>query len=280
MRVKQADGSIVSIPLGSGTDGGYYIPSITENDNNTITISFTPSSDDMPAVDSVTFNAGDTQTLEEMLQGFARDPGSVKAYVDSVAGEAGGYYIPSVIDNKDGTISISFTPSESGMTQIAPFWLALPKGEKGDPGVTPIFETDEIVTLEPGEPAYVTIHNDDPENPIMDFGIPRGEKGDKGDSGVYVGSGEMPDGYNVQIDPDGEVIEVINGKSAYAYAKDGGYTGTEAEFSADLAAIPAKVDKSYIVSVFGELKTALENADIDGAIAVLDQAILDMATLA
>ncbi len=40
----------------------------------------------------------------------------------------------------------------------------------------------------------------------------RGEKGDKGDtgaqgfSGVYVGNGEMPDGYNVQIDPDGEII--------------------------------------------------------------------------
>lgn len=32
----------------------------------------------------------------------------------------------------------------------------------------------------------------------------KGDKGDKGDSGVYVGSGDMPDGYNVQIDPDGE----------------------------------------------------------------------------
>lgn len=30
-------------------------------------------------------------------------------------------------------------------------------------------------------------------------------KGEKGDSGVYVGSGEMPDGYNIQIDPDGTV---------------------------------------------------------------------------
>lgn len=203
MRVKQADGSIVSIPLGSGASdgGGYYIPSVTDNGNNTITISFTPSSDDMPAVDSVTFNAGDTQTLEEMLQGFSRDPGSVKAYVDSVAGEAGGYYTPSVVDNKDGTISIAFTPSESGMTQIAPFRLALPKGDKGDTGATPIFETDEIITLEPGESAYVVIHNDDPENPIMDFGIPRG----------------------------------ADGKSAYEYAQDGGYTGSEAEFTTKLA---------------------------------------------
>lgn len=32
----------------------------------------------------------------------------------------------------------------------------------------------------------------------------QGPQGEKGDSGVYVGSGDMPDGYNVQIDPDGE----------------------------------------------------------------------------
>ena len=45
-------------------------------------------------------------------------------------------------------------------------------------------------------------------------GLFKGEKGDKGDtgergvSGIYVGSGEMPEGYNVQIDPDGEVLDV------------------------------------------------------------------------
>lgn len=33
-------------------------------------------------------------------------------------------------------------------------------------------------------------------------------KGEKGDSGVYVGSGDMPDGYNVQVDPDGDVIKI------------------------------------------------------------------------
>jgi hypothetical protein len=32
----------------------------------------------------------------------------------------------------------------------------------------------------------------------------------KGSSGVYVGNGVVPDGYNVQIDPDGEVIETLN----------------------------------------------------------------------
>lgn len=42
-----------------------------------------------------------------------------------------------------------------------------------------------------------------------------GEKGDRGDqgpiglSGVYVGSGDMPDGYNVQIDPNGSATDII-----------------------------------------------------------------------
>lgn len=36
----------------------------------------------------------------------------------------------------------------------------------------------------------------------------------KGASGVYVGSGDMPDGYNVQIDIDGEAIEVLSSDEA------------------------------------------------------------------
>ena len=34
----------------------------------------------------------------------------------------------------------------------------------------------------------------------------RGKQGEQGVSGVYVGSGEMPEGYNVQVDPDGEAV--------------------------------------------------------------------------
>ena len=42
----------------------------------------------------------------------------------------------------------------------------------------------------------------------------KGEKGDQGVSGVYLGSGEMSEGYNVQIDPDGEPIEVYTKKES------------------------------------------------------------------
>lgn len=90
------------------------------------------------------------------------------------------------------------------------------KGDKGDTGSTPKFTADEIITLPAGSSAYVYIHNDDPENPVIDFGIPQGEKGDKGE----------------------------DGKSAYAYAQDGGYAGTEAEF----AELLAKNDDSVVVS--------------------------------
>lgn len=43
------------------------------------------------------------------------------------------------------------------------------------------------------------------------FGIPRGgtgAQGEKGVSGVYVGSGDMPEGYNVQIDPNGSATDI------------------------------------------------------------------------
>lgn len=41
-----------------------------------------------------------------------------------------------------------------------------------------------------------------------------------------------------------------------------------------------KVDKVYIISVFRELKQVLQGGDIDSAIAILDEAILDLSTLA
>lgn len=45
-------------------------------------------------------------------------------------------------------------------------------------------------------------------------------------------------------DADGTVHEIyaLQGKSAYAYAAEGGYTGTEAEFAAKLAAEIPTVD--------------------------------------
>ena len=114
-------------------------------------------------------------------------------------------------------------------------------------------------------------------------------------SGVYVGSGNMPGGYNLQIDPEGEETDIIpyigpnghwflgdtdlnvsatgptgpvgekgdmgpagpagsdgqdgvDGKSAYQYAVEGGYTGTEESFAAKLAAEIPTVDSTLTKS--------------------------------
>lgn len=47
-------------------------------------------------------------------------------------------------------------------------------------------------------------------NPDNKFITPNliGPEGKQGKSGVYVGSGDMPEGYNVQIDPDGEADDL------------------------------------------------------------------------
>lgn len=49
-----------------------------------------------------------------------------------------------------------------------------------------------------------------PQGPVGPKGAigATGATGPRGISGVYVGAGDMPEGYNVQIDPDGEVISI------------------------------------------------------------------------
>ena len=66
-----------------------------------------------------------------------------------------------------------------------------PKGDKGDKGeqgiqgvdgITPSISIGNVNTLEPGQNATVTRRGTD-ANPIFDFGIPKGEKGDVGSGG-------------------------------------------------------------------------------------------------
>lgn len=74
------------------------------------------------------------------------------------------------------------------------------KGDKGDPFTYSDFTVEQLAAL-------------------------KGEKGDKGDTGAKGDKGDKGDtGANG-----------VDGKSAYQYAVDGGYTGTEAEFMAKLA---------------------------------------------
>lgn len=60
----------------------------------------------------------------------------------------------------------------------------------------------------PGEPGPQGVPGESgPAGPAGPAGKD-GEQGPPGVSGVYVGSGDMPEGYNVQVDPNGEVLEI------------------------------------------------------------------------
>lgn len=58
-----------------------------------------------------------------------------------------------------------------------------PKGEKGDTGSTPNITVGLVETLNPGENVRVT-KSGDKENPVFNFGIPKGEKGESGKDGI------------------------------------------------------------------------------------------------
>ena len=57
------------------------------------------------------------------------------------------------------------------------------QGQKGVDGITPSISIGNVRTLEPTQQATVTKRGTD-ANPIFDFGIPKGVKGDKGEDGV------------------------------------------------------------------------------------------------
>ena len=147
-----------------------------------------------------------------------------------------------------------------------------------------------------------------------------GPRGEKGESGVYVGSNTPPEGYDIWLNPNGEPtstedwefdlesgatetktvvvvgsddssqsgklgilrfkqadgtwseIPALVGKSAYAYAKDGGYTGTEAEFAAGFNAVPDIADKidNYLDAIKGEAPPIA--CDASGSLITLEDA--------
>ena len=77
-----------------------------------------------------------------------------------------------------------------------------------------------------------------PQGPKGDTGV-TGPKGDTGDVGPKGPKGDTgPQG------PKGDIGSAgADGKSAYVSARDGGYTGTESQFNADLAAVGGKQSK-------------------------------------
>lgn len=113
----------------------------------------------------------------------------------------------------------------------------------------------KAVTLDPGSDATVEIQEDATGNKTIVYGIPEGLRGPTGyiftpsvsSEGVLSWSNDgglsNPESVNIR-GPKGDTGAAgADGKSAYASAQDGGYTGTEAQFNTNLAAVGGKQDK-------------------------------------
>lgn len=132
-----------------------------------------------------------------------------KRITQGAKGDPGAVFTPSV--SSEGVLSWS---NNGGLSNPESVSIRGPKGDKGDPGAQ-------------GEIG------------------PQGPKGDTGATGPQGAKGET--GANGETGPQGLQGDTgaagADGKSAYASAQDGGYTGTEAQFNTDLAAVGGKQDK-------------------------------------
>lgn len=170
-------------------------------------------------------SAPPTPSWPEQVQAIALEAKEVADSVRSDAdagkfnGPAGGWYTPAVTLPDANTMRFSFSPSKEGMPAVEETDIAFPSssggsGEDGGyytPEVTqPAGDTMEVSFT----PSKATM----PKVASKKVTLPAGTAG-------------------------------ADGKSAYAYAVEGGYTGTEAEFAAKLAEeIPDLTDTEIITA--------------------------------
>lgn len=113
-------------------------------------------------------------------------------------GEAGGYYAPSL---NEETGELSFTPSQEGIPPAKGGNVMGPPGQKGEPGkpgqkgdpgepgapgrpgAAATVSIGTTTTGEAGTEASVT-NSGDSQNAVLNFTIPRGEKGEPGEPGA------------------------------------------------------------------------------------------------
>ena len=82
------------------------------------------------------------------------------------------------------------------------------KGETGDKGDTPVFAIGTVTTLSAGSNATATITGT-PEKPVLNLGIPKGDKGDKGATGDDGAAAEsLP---SVSTADNGKFLRVVSG---------------------------------------------------------------------
>lgn len=177
-----------------GADGGHYTPSVVDNGDGTMTISFTASKEGMAAVNPITI--------------ALPVPADGKDGRDGQDGENGGYYTPTVETVTANTFKISFTASKTGMPAVGDVTITLPAakdGEDGDDGVDGV-GIESVVqtttsTADGGENIItVTLTNGNKST----FTVKNGSKGNTGDAGA-----DGKDGTNGTNGVDGVGIKSI-----------------------------------------------------------------------
>ena len=144
-----------------------------------------------------------SQAREQLLQDKAN---GVFDGADGQAATVEGGTVITGSPEENAQVYATGTPQEVRLNFVLPRGKQGPAGQKGDTGPAGP-QGPQGIPGKTGSPGQ--------QGPKGE----KGEKGDKGDtgdsgpigpSGVYVGSGEMPDGYSVQIDPDGEMDRLVS----------------------------------------------------------------------
>lgn len=153
------------------------------------------------------------------------------------AGTDGGWYAPDITQPDENTMRFSFTPSKEGMPAVPPKDIAIPGGGgSGEAGgyYAPAVDADGNLSWTASKADMPAVDGANIKGPKGDTGA-TGAIGPKGETGATGAQG--PQGPKGETGPKGDTGETgPQGKSAYQYAVEGGYPGTEAEFATKLAA--------------------------------------------
>ena len=149
------------------------------------------------------------------------------------AGTDGGWYTPAVTQPDANTMRVAFTPSKKDIPAVEPADITIPtgggSGTSGEDGgyYSPSVDADGNLSWTASKTGMPAVDGANIKGPKGDTGA-TGPKGDTGAAGAQGPKGDT--GATGATGPAG-----ADGKSAYAYAVEGGYTGTEEEFAAKLA---------------------------------------------
>lgn len=205
-----------------GEPGGYYTITVTQPDEKTMRLTFTPSKDTMDAIAPVDI------ALPEGPQGEPgeADPEQVQQLVEEYLAEN-----PPQVTESDPTVPAwakqpakpSYTASEVGALSKSDLQTGIDQAlaqakESGEfDGVTPTFSIGTVKTLAAGSNATASIGGT-PENPVLNLGIPQGADGEGG-GGIAVSGASVGQTIVVAaVDESGvptawEAAELLNGVS-------------------------------------------------------------------